>query len=63
MSKSDSDIPEIEITPEMIEAGLWHALRFDPESSTERDYERIVIDLFRAMLAVRKSAAEGLSPH
>jgi len=43
---------EVEITPEMIEAGLKPLFNYDPDFSNEKD---IVVEVFRAMLSVSTS--------
>jgi hypothetical protein len=45
--------PEIEVTPEMVEAGLHHLLKFNPYRGS--DDERTVGEIFRAMERARKS--------
>jgi hypothetical protein len=42
---------EIEVTPEMIEAGLYHLLRFHPN---RRDDEDTVVALYRAMVMAER---------
>jgi len=48
---SENREDEIEITPEMIEAGVYKLRRFDERFHS---YERGVRDIFTAMLAARK---------
>jgi len=43
---------EIEVTPEMIEAGLPHLYRYHPERGV--DEEETIIRIFRAMLCVER---------
>lgn len=43
-------IPEIEITPEMIEAGASEVAAYSPETTTAED---VAIEVFRAMLKAR----------
>lgn len=55
--KSESLANEIEITPEMIEAGL---LIFNAAVRFEEDEEEAVINIFRAMMAVMQRASQRL---
>lgn len=50
---------EIEITPEMIEAGSRVAAEFDPRRDSWKDREETVIELYRAMRAVEGSHRAG----
>ena len=54
------DVPEneIEITPEMIEAGTRELALFSPEGSQLED---VCVDIFSAMIAARKSKAKPQS--
>jgi hypothetical protein len=45
------EYPNVEVTTEMIEAGVRHAHRLDPRCSTEEDYACVVSDIFRTMLS------------
>ena len=38
---------EIEVTPEMIEAGLWHLMRVDTTASTDAEFVEILSDIYR----------------
>lgn len=49
LSESAPDTEEIEITPEMIEAGVHELLGFDPEGD---DFLLTVRSIFKAMLKV-----------
>jgi hypothetical protein len=46
---------EVEITPEMIRAGVREFIKFDRDYDTEQD---AVVRVFRAMLAAQKSNGE-----
>jgi hypothetical protein len=46
--------PNVEITPEMVEAGVVPLLRYHPDRASEDD---IVVEIFRSMLAASKSPA------
>lgn len=48
---------EMEVTPQMIEAGLHHLLRFHPNRCDDED---TVIALCRAMVLVRHSPPSSL---
>jgi hypothetical protein len=51
---------EIELTPEMIEAGLSAYLSLDREHDP---YERIVTEIFQAMVAARLPKGQAASCH
>ena len=55
-TESEPDSDEIEITPEMIEAGVSALLDMDESVSREHD---VVWNIFRAMIAARANAPEN----
>ena len=58
MGYRDAPKHEIEITPEMIEAGTRELALFSPEGSQLED---VCVDIFSAMIAARKSKAKPQS--
>jgi hypothetical protein len=51
---------EMEVTPEMIRAGVLLLLEYDPRFGDERD---IVEDIFRTMLSMRNSRKQSPDPN
>jgi hypothetical protein len=53
LSREHAPIPEPEVTPEMIEAGVVPLLRYHPDRRSEDD---TVVEIFKAMVAARNKA-------
>jgi hypothetical protein len=51
MSDDAAKAAEVEVTPEMIEAAMPHAMRIDTGSTTDADFAEILTDIYCAMLA------------
>ena len=47
-----SDCDDVEITPEMIEAGLRELAYFDPEEDPAETWGECVTDIYRAMRSI-----------
>ena len=54
--RPDSELDEIEVTPEMIEAGVTELVRFNPDYEAEAD---AVARIFRAMTVSAPNSQKG----
>jgi hypothetical protein len=54
---SNTGVPQIEVTPEMVEAGVSLYLDYCPDSgSGDRTDRKMIAEIFSAMMAVRCQA-------
>lgn len=54
---ANADQPEIEVTPEMVEAGVIEILKYDPELGGAAD---LAASVFRAMWMARLEGSAGV---